>query len=114
MLDWAVGSVLSHESRLGPTNFLSRPGSTLHAASQDFNLLIPSGPEESMNCQGRSWQHWFDQKQAGEAGEASYVDSLPYKEANGDAASHGFNAWIRLRCNYGNCFVSPWTKSDIF
>jgi hypothetical protein len=30
----------------------------LHAASQDFNLLIPSGPKEGMNCQGQSWQHW--------------------------------------------------------
>lgn len=114
MLVWAEGSLLSHESRLWPTNFLSRPGLTLHAASQDFNLLIPSGPEEGMNCQGQSWQHWFGQKKAGEAGEASCVDTLPYEEANGDATSHGFNAWIRLRYKYGNCLLYACTESDIF
>lgn len=104
--------MLSHKSRLWSPNFLSRPGLTLHAASQDFNLLIPSGPEEGMNCQGQSWHHWFGQKKEGEAGEASYIDSLPYEEANGDAASHGVNAWIRLRYNHGNCLLSPWTKSE--
>lgn len=94
-------------------HFLSRSGLTLHAASQDFNLLIPSGPGEGMNCQGQSWQHWFDQKNAGEAGEASHVHSLPYEEANSDAASHGFNAWIRMRYKYGNCLYSPFAESGI-